>query len=139
MISHIVQDQLQGAAMIELTRRDAIKMTAAAGVAGIAALVDPPPAAAEGCLEGTFYVYCTECKRVDKVEDITCNHTCENDECKNKTVDGGTAYLVCPYGHWRDNKVEGITRQHQCQKELPNGGICGYQCRGPFPKPTPEE
>jgi hypothetical protein len=123
--------------MSKVTRRDAMKMAVTAGAAGFAALVTPSPAAAIGALEGTFYVYCKKCKRVDKVENITRNHTCENNKCKNKTVDGGTAYVVCPAGHWKDNKVEAITRQHQCQKKV-GEGICGKQCRGPFAKPSPE-
>jgi hypothetical protein len=127
--------------MSELTRREAIKLTAAAGAAGVATLVLPSTVGArrrEGFLEGTFYVVCRKCMQVDKVEAITRNHTCENANCKNKTVDGGDAYLVCPDGHWRDNKVENVTRQHQCQHKMTDGGICGKQCRGPFPKPKPE-
>jgi hypothetical protein len=124
--------------MSEVTRRDAIKMTAATAAAGVAALVAPSPAAAEGFLNGTFYVYCTKCKQVDKVENQTRNHTCCNDKCKYKTVNGGTAYVVCPAGHWRDNKVEAVTDQHQCQKKV-SGGICGKQCKGPFPKPDKVE
>lgn len=119
--------------MSEMTRRDAMKVAAVTGAAGLAALVAPSPTAA-GSLVGTFYVYCTKCKRFDKVEDFTRNHTCENGRCKHKTVNDGTAYLVCPDGHWRDNKVESVTRQHQCQKRV-GRGICGKQCKGPFPKP----
>src|SRR5262249_27821308 len=115
--------------MSELTRRDAIKMTAAAAVAGVAALVVPSRASAEGFLEGTFIVRCKN-GHDDKVENLTRNHTCEHEGGGLKSVDGGTAIVVCPDGHGGpENRVEGITRQHQCQTKLPSGGICGKQCR----------
>jgi hypothetical protein len=116
--------------MNEFTRRDAIKITAATAAAGIVTLMTPSPAAAEGVLIGTFYVYCEKCHQVDKVEDHTRNHTCENQKCKHKTVDGGTGYLVCPDGHWRDNKVEAITKAHACAKKLANGQPCAKECEG---------
>jgi len=122
-----VQDQIQKEpSMSQVTRRDTIKMAAVAGVASVGVLMIPSPAAAEGFLEGTWIVRCED-GHDDKVEDITRNHTCE---CGKKSVDGGTAIVVCPDGHGgKENKVEGITRQHQCQHPLPGGGICGKQCR----------
>ncbi|QJW95380.1 hypothetical protein [Frigoriglobus tundricola] len=124
--------------MRKVTRRNVIKMGVAGSVAGLAALVYPTSAAAAGALNGTYFIRCTACGRIDKVEELTANHTCENNRCKHKSVNGGTAYVVCPDGHWRDNKVEGITNQHQCQKKV-GGGICGKQCKGPFPKPSKVE
>ena len=110
--------------MSKITRRDAIKL-----VAGAVVVAAPFTAAAapDGFLEGTFYVRCKN-GHDDKVEDITRNHDCKT--CGEKSVDGGTAIVVCPDGHGGpENRVEGVTRQHQCQTRLPNGGICGKQCR----------
>ena len=124
--------------MTRLNRSVAFGLAFAIGGALVAMLVVPAPASAkvEGSLIGTFYVYCKKCKQVDKVEDITRNHDCEN--CKNKSVDGGTAYVVCPKGHWQDNKVEGLTKQHLCGKKV-GDGICGKQCEGQPSKPEKAE
>jgi hypothetical protein len=118
--------------MTKMSRRVAF----AIGGVLVAMLVVPASAKAEGFLEGTFYIYCMKCKQVDKVENLTRNHECEN--CKNKSVDGGTGYVVCPKGHWRDNKVEGITKQHLCGKKV-GGGIHGVQCEGQPSKPAKAE
>jgi len=109
-----------------------IKLTATAGAAGMAALIVPSRAAAEGALHGTFWVYCEQCKNVDKVEGITRNHDCETNGCDGKPVAGGTAYVVCPNGHWKKNKVQDITRQHEC-------GTCGEQCEGNKKRPKKPE
>lgn len=120
--------------MIMMNRR----MVFAVGCSLLAILVVSVPTQAKaGSLIGTFYVYCIKCKQVDKVEDITVNHECENDKCKAKSVDSGTAYLVCPDGHWRDNKVEAITKAHACSKKLNNGKACAKECEGQ--KVTPEK
>lgn len=115
--------------MSKVTRRNAIKLAAGAVVAATL----PTPAAAVGFLDGTFYVRCSR-GHDDKVEGITRNHDCEGRvngrKCNEKSVDGGTAIVVCPDGHGGpENRVERITRQHQCQTKLPNGGICGKQAR----------
>lgn len=123
--------------MTKTNRTVSLNLAVVIGAVLVTTLVVPAQARAAGFLEGTFYVICPEHKVFDKVEAITRNH--DSEKCNHKTVDDGTAYLVCPDGHWRDNKVENITRQHECQWKKPGGGICGKQCRGPFPKPDKVE
>ena len=127
-LAYLVVTPPKEAAMSRFSRRSALGVALAVGGALVTMLVVPAKATAtdEGALVGTFYVYCEKCKQVDKVEDITHEHTCKNDKCKTKTVDKGTAYVVCPKGHWRDNKVEGLTKQHLCGKKV-GGAICGKQ------------
>ena len=78
-----------------------------------------------GFLDGTWIVRCRR-GHDDQVEDITRNHDCEHD-CDEKSVDDGSANVVCPDGH--ATHVEGITRSHLCTYPLPQGGVCGKQCR----------
>ena len=77
-----------------------------------------------GFLRGTYVVRCYN-GHDDIVEGITRNHDCEH--CDAKSVDEGTANVVCPNGH--ATRVEGITESHTCTQSLPNGGVCGLQCR----------
>jgi hypothetical protein len=82
-----------------------------------------------GFLEGTFIVRCRN-GHDNQVENITRNHDCDVSGCGAKSVDEGTANVVCPRGHGGpENHVEGVTRQHQCQHPEPSGGICGLPCR----------
>ena len=114
--------------MSEVTRRDALKFAAAAGVAGVAAVVLPTPAAAEGFLEGKWVVRCFgkgNEKHDDTVTRITRNHDCS--KCGRKSVNEGAAHVVCPDGH--ASLVSGITRNHICPEPVGEGKLCGKECK----------
>lgn len=105
--------------MSKVTRRDAIKFAAAAGVAGVTAAMLPTPAAAEGFLVGKWVVRCPVGHQ-DTVDALTRNHKCE--KCGRTSVDGGAATVVCPNGH--GSLVSGITTSHTC----PEKG-CNKECK----------
>lgn len=98
--------------------------TALVCILAVALLTVPVISFAIDCLRGTWIVRCPN-GHDDQVDDITCNHDCE--KCDAKAVDGGRAMVVCPAGH--ATQVTGITESHLCNYRLPNGGICGQQCR----------
>ena len=91
----------------------------------VAVLALAPDAWADsGMLIGTFKVRCPA-GHDDIVEGITRNHDCET--CDAKSVDSGKAMVVCPIGH--ATQVALVTRSHRCTFQLPDGSVCGKECK----------
>ncbi len=81
------------------------------------------------CLYGSYWVVCPkDNSHVDRVDDGTCQHECE--ECKAQKIktqcfDGAKVTLRCPNGH--DGKVDTSKCGDACQGVT--CGTCRVNCR----------
>jgi hypothetical protein len=90
------------------------------GVSAAAVLLAiPRTASAAGYLNGKWVVRCSN-GHDDFVDGVTVNHDCSHQGCGAKSVDGGSALVVCPKGD--ASPVSGVTGGHMC----PTHGI---ECR----------
>jgi len=115
--------------MSELTRRDAIKMAAAAGAAAHRSDRDPFHGR-NAQMFGHFWVYCKYCGKADKVSGAIRNHACRTPKCNKvnhfSVKDGEGRGGVRKRGHHPiGNKVSGPHRAAR----VPREGLAAGQCK----------
>lgn len=74
-------------------------------------------------LWGTWYVRCPD-GHVDKVEDATAQHVCEDDKCKKQCFIDGKVTVMCPDNHTNEIAVRGRVEGRKCKTDG-----CKKECR----------
>jgi hypothetical protein len=124
---------------METNRREFL--TRVVGGTAAAGLVLGTPRPAEACLWGTWWVYCRNCHQVDTVEQGTCQHICENKQCRQQVFygdDGRSVTVVCRNGHL--NPIHTGTRDdptysYKCTDTTCNKTECRADGSDPPPRP----